>query len=160
MKNDTKQFIEQTLEQKINANELGFLFVENYEKVPKSKWPVIDCCVFPVIFDKQKEKIKQINFEEVDMQLSNPEIVKQFIETKYPDQNMYPSHQLVWNMNLLEERLLRSISFNTKNTTLPQLNKDSYSLQEIEELCKISNNINHEDYEKANKRATNISRAI
>ena len=37
MKNDTKQFIEQTLEQKINANELGFLFVENYEKVPKSQ---------------------------------------------------------------------------------------------------------------------------
>ena len=158
MNTKAKQYAMQCLEKKINADNLGFLLIENFERKPFGKWPFLGGEVFVAEFDRAKGKVEKIHGEILKGE-TNLERVKRFVNSQNPNSKIYSAYQLLWNCEQLSQRLLLDEQSPEVFDICKGLSKQSFTSTELKEICKSINDFNKRIYQEANERATSIARA-
>ena len=158
MNEKARNCVEHFLNEPIKASKIGFLLVENFERVPYGKWPFLESQIYVAEFNREKALVEKIDGEELNGGLT-PERVKRFIALKNPDSKIYPSHQLLWTCEQLSKFLLVYEKTQEVMAVCKTLEQETFTPTELTTLCKRVNEINTRQYKKANERAVAVSRA-
>ena len=158
MNTKAKDYIEQCLENPVDADKIGFLLIENFEKVPYTKWPFLGGDVYVAEFNREKCVIEKIDGKSPEGE-TNPERLKRFIEKYNPNSRIHSSYQLLWTCEQLSRRLLIDEKSPEVFDLCKRLSKETFTQTELADLCKRVNDFNQRQYQEANDRATLISRA-
>lgn len=157
MKNEIKDYVEKQLQEVFSQDEIGFLILNRFKKT-NEKWPFVDCDVKIINFNSPHTIIEKIDGKLISGK-DNSEKLDNYVSS-YRKDGEYVSRVLMWRTHTLKERLTTSAQHNTINKTIPNLDKKTYTKEELQNVCNVAKKINYEEYKKANDRAQPIARRI
>lgn len=158
MNTKAKEYAKQCLEKQIDANKIGFLLIENFERKPHGKWPFLGSSVFVAEIDRKKMEIETIDGQSLDG-ADTFERIKSFMDKYNPNSRICSERQFLWSCEQLSQFLLFDERSPEVFDICKRLSKHSFSPEELEGLCKSINDFNKRIYQEANERETLISRA-
>ena len=155
MNKELKEYVESKTDKSYKNSEIGFLIVNKYKITPQ-KYVFTDCDVCLLKFDSEHTKIESIDGKKA-VGSNNPEKLRNY-KNSVTKEGELVSAQLCLHPYTLKEMLEFYALTNTKNKTLPNLDKDVFTQKEIENICSEAKKINFEDTKKANERSVNFAK--